>query len=134
MAFYSYPVSVRENTKTTRKDARRNVRNALGTTAEAAPGLIAALDAADSLRRIIDLASNGRYGLAIVRPTFEGETTQLRRVEDYTFNGTYNGAVVEGEKQPERSSQIHEPVSETRRREKYLRDVAQQAGRYAEYA
>lgn len=121
---YPHHANERDGSKGRRKDARRNVRSSLGTSADNAPGLLAALDAADSLRRIIDLASNGRYGLAIVRSTFEGETPQERFIERFTFDAGPGVRFIESEL--ERSSQVFESVSETRRREKELRRLARE--------
>lgn len=123
-----YPASAapRDGSKGRRKDARRNVRAALGTSSDGAPSLTAALQAAESLRRIIDLASNGRYGLAIVRPTFEGEITQERLVEEFTFDSGRSGTTVvyPGDLKREKSSLVHEPVTDTVRRERHLREVS----------
>jgi hypothetical protein len=125
---YSAAAIPRDGTKGRRKEARSNTRSKLGVSADGAPGLLAALSAVESLRRIIDLASNGRYGLAIVRPTFEGEITQERLVEEWTptfgpvsihdTTATYTG------RGREKSSLIHEPVGETRRREFHLRELS----------
>lgn len=108
-------------TKIRRKDDRRDVRNALGVSSDPAPSLQQALQAAESLKRIIDMASCGRYGLAIVRPTFDTEVTQERIVEETTYlrldRVAYTG------RHRERSSLIHEPVSETIRRERHLREL-----------
>lgn len=120
---YPRPATPTAGSKTRRKDARRSVRTTLGPSADAAPGLLAALDALDSLRRIVDLASGGRYGVAIVRPAFDGEDTQTREVEGFTF-GPNPGVVFTGERTREKSSQIHEPIAETRRRERHLRDTS----------
>jgi hypothetical protein len=108
-----------EGTKGRRKKARREVRNVLGVSSDPAPTLAQALDAVEQLRRIVDTASNGRYGLAIVRPTFPGEETQKRYVEQFTFD-SQPGVRFEGDPKTERSSLVHEPVTETRRREREL--------------
>lgn len=109
-----------DGTKTRSRDARRGVRAALGVSSDPAPTLLQALDAAEQLRRIIDMTSGGRYGLAIVRPTFAGETGQERFVEEYTF-GAQPGVIYTG-LTSERSSLVHEPVTTARRREAHLRD------------
>jgi len=123
-----YPAAAfpRDGSKGRRKDARSNARRHLGTSNESAPGLLAALNAVEQLRRIIDLASNGRYGLAIVRPTFEGEITQERLVEEWTPTyGVPTTTVEYTGRGREKSSLVHEPVSDTRRRERHLREVSQ---------
>lgn len=109
----------KSGTRTRRRDARRDLRRIIGTSSDDAPGLLAALDAAEQLRRIIDMASGGRYGLAIVRPMFANEYTQVRIKEQYTYADI--DGVIYTEPTMEASSQIHEPVSETRRRERQLR-------------
>lgn len=111
-----------DGTKTRRKEARRLVRGYLGTSSEAAPTLEDALLAAQELKRIIDMASGGRYGLAIVRSADVIETCQYRAVEQYGEGVEADGRrypVLQGHKpERERSSQIHEPVAETIKRER----------------
>ena len=106
---YPQPAFPRDGSKTRRREIRRNVRNWLGTSSDDAPTLDSALEAADELKRIIDLASNGRYGLAVVRSANFNETAQVAIYRDELVT----------------SSQVHEPIVETRRREKQLRDEAQ---------
>jgi hypothetical protein len=106
--------------KTQRREIRRNVRNWLGTSSDDAPTLETALAAADELKRIIDLASGGRYGLAVVRSIDHREGFQ-----ETPQKAWYRDELVT-------SSQVHEPISQTRSREKQLRDEAQLS--YREYA
>lgn len=53
-------------TKTHRRELRRDVRSTLGTSSDDAPTVLQALRAASALQRILDAASGGRYGLAVV--------------------------------------------------------------------
>lgn len=106
------PAFPHEGTKTRRRDIRRDIRRVLGTSNEDAPTLRQALLAADDLKRIIDLASGGRYGLAVVRLVGANEEGQLYR----------HGPL---EDQVARSSQIHEPISATLARERELREGAE---------
>jgi hypothetical protein len=107
-------------TRTRQREARRAVRTSLGTSSDAPPTLAQVLDAVEALRRLVDMTSGSRYGLAIVRSATPDEDTQTREVEGYTF-GAHPGVIFTGTRTRERSSQIHEPVTETRRREKALR-------------
>lgn len=111
------PALPHEGTKTRRREIRRDVRRLLGTSSDGAPTLTQALEAADQLKRIIDLASGGRYGLAIVRATGDGEIGQTYRGQDGLFHV---------------SSQVHEPIHETRSREYRLREDCPEL-RWADY-
>lgn len=113
---FTRPALPHDGTKTRRKDARRSVRNVLGTSSDNAPTLAQALEAADHLKRIIDLASGGRYGLAVVRSTDNAEEGQLAWYRDELT----------------RASQIHEPIQEARRRERELRELHPEL-RWADY-
>lgn len=103
---FNGPAFPRDGSKTRRREIRRSVRNWIGTSSDDAPTLDSALAAADELKRIIDLASNGRYGLAVVRSTSFNETPQVAIYRDELVT----------------SSQVHEPITETRSREKRLRE------------
>ncbi|MDH5295308.1 MAG: hypothetical protein OEW91_16680 [Acidimicrobiia bacterium] len=103
---FTRPATSHDGTKTRRREIRRDVRRLLGTSSEGAPNLAQALAAADQLKRIIDLASGGRYGLSIVRAVGDGEIGQTYRGTDGLFHV---------------SSQVHEPIHETRGREYRLR-------------
>lgn len=54
-----------EGTVTRRKQLRQVVRNTLGPGSDPAPTVRGTLAAADSLKALLDLASGGRYGLAV---------------------------------------------------------------------
>jgi hypothetical protein len=51
---------------TERRDLRRSIRNVLGTSREEAPTARQVINAATYLRRMMELASGGRFTLAIV--------------------------------------------------------------------
>jgi hypothetical protein len=56
----------REGSKTARRRYRRDVRRILGTSSDPAPNVHQALTAANKLQQLLDAASGGRYGLAVV--------------------------------------------------------------------
>lgn len=55
-----------DGSKTRRKELRQEARNILGTSSDPAPTIIEALRAANKVQALLDLASNGTYGLAVV--------------------------------------------------------------------
>ena len=132
------PATPYTDTKTRRRDIRRLVRGYLGTSSEAAPTLEDALRAADELKRLIDLASGGRYGLAVVRSADVIETCQYRAVEQYGDGVAADGSrypVIQGHApERERSSRVHEPINETIKRERALRRSNEDSYRWADFA
>lgn len=52
-------------TKTRRREIRQNIRRILGVGHEQAPNAIGALMAARELGKLVDLATAGRYGIAV---------------------------------------------------------------------
>lgn len=64
--------------KTRRKDYRRRIRNILGTSSDDAPTILHALDAARELGALVDVASGGRFGIAV----YDMRTKQHRPVHE----------------------------------------------------
>lgn len=117
------PAIEREGTKTRRREIRRDVRMHLGTSSDPVPSLDACLRAARELARMIDLASNGRYGLATVRAADPVETTQTAIYSHTQFTGG------EAVRVPvlNTSSQVHEPIDQTIQIERELRSAVTNA-------
>ena len=67
-------------TKGRRRELRSSIRNILGTSSDTAPDVYTTLLAANKLQRLLDLASGGRYGLAVV---------ELGMIPDYRSRGIH---------------------------------------------
>ena len=74
-------IEPRNGTATRRRELRRRMRNGLGTTRDSAPEAVEALYVAHNANELLELATDGRFGVAIIdreRGTFVGLADALR--------------------------------------------------------
>lgn len=62
---YPYPMQPRDRSATVRRELRRDIRNALGPSSDGAPEGPQVLRAARQMAELLELATNGRYGLML---------------------------------------------------------------------